>query len=416
MEHILTDQQQEAVEKFSRLKVGALFMQMGTGKTLAAVTIVNHNRPNFLLYLAPYSTIANVTAELEKWHVCCPYKVVGYESIAASDRIMVETETLLNGYERCFIVADESIFIKSGKSKRHTRAVRLRKKCEWALILNGTPVVKDEWDLFNQMNFLSPKIIPMHSFEFMEKFFVEHRIWQNGRKRKYYTFYEPNRPVLTKLISPYVYEADLRFELDEKDKTIFIECDDEEYENAKDEILSMSLFDYDTLIQLFQTLNRVSACSPEKNAAVAEYIKGKRVICYCGFLDEVQQISELCNCFVITGDTPAEERQKIIQEFEISEKPLLMTLGTGAYGLNLQFCSEIVYSSLSFNFGLIEQSRYRIKRVGQKNDIKYTYIIADFKINEMLFANLDKKESLSNAIKQLLRKDVKQLRKELRAL
>lgn len=78
-------------------------------------------------------------------------------------------------------------------------------------------------------------------------------------------------------------------------------------------------------------------------------------------------------------------------------------MGCGAFGLNLQFCNEIVYSSLTFDFAKLEQSEYRIKRTGQTRDIKYTYILADVNINHMMFENIDKKQNLLDIIKNLLK-------------
>ena len=71
---------------------------------------------------------------------------------------------------------------------------------------------------------------------------------------------------------------------------------------------------------------------------------------------------------------------------EKMDKPMIMTLGVGSFSLNLQFCNEIVYSSISFNYGKMEQSRYRIKRTGQEREVEYTYILGDFGINNMMFA------------------------------
>lgn len=388
-------------------------MEMGTGKTRVAVELINRNKPSLLLYITPFSTKDNVIAELEKWNVCCPYIVAGYESISSSDRIYMELLGKIKREENVFIVADESIFIKRGKTKRHQRAVQLRKYCKWALILNGTPIVKNEWDLFNQMEFLSEKIIPMDSFEFLERFFVEHRMWYNGRKRKYYTFFEPNRKFLTQLIAPYVFEAELDFEKNVFERTSWVDCDPEEYITRKKEILDAYLDD-ESIIVLFQELNRISACCPEKNEEVAGYISGKQVICYCRYLEEARQISEKCDCYVITGSTSQKERKRILSEFSSGSKPLVMTLGVGSYSLNLQFCNEIVYSSLSFDFGVMEQSKYRIKRVGQNSDITYTHILADFGINEMIFENLDKKKSLSDIVKELIEKERDNLKNYLK--
>ncbi len=404
MSQELTQQQKLSFERFKQLKVGALFMQMGTGKTRVAIELVNYNQPDFLLYLTPVSTINNIKIEIEKWGVNCPYRVIGYETIAASDRKYLELQSELDKYKTKFIIADESIFIKNGRAKRTRRCFKLREKCQFALVLNGTPIVKDEWDLYSQMNFLSPKIIPHNSFDFIRDFFVEHRIRKNGRDVRYYTFYEPNRPVLTKYVEPYVFYADLDFAKEEKECFKWIKVNDFEYEEAKEKVFESTL-DTDCLIQLFNVLNNVSACCLEKNMEVADYIKGKQIICFCNYLEEIEQIKRYCDCYVITGDTHTKARQEIVEQFKNDNKPLLMTLGVGSYSLNLQFCNEIVYSSITFNYGTLEQSRYRIKRIGQERNIKYTYILSDLKINSFIFRNLDKKCSLSEIIKTLIHEE-----------
>ena len=86
----LTDKQKAALERFKKLRVGALFMRQGTGKTRVALELVNYNEPDYLLYIAPVSTIENARAEIEKWGCCCPYDIIGYETIASSDKQYVE--------------------------------------------------------------------------------------------------------------------------------------------------------------------------------------------------------------------------------------------------------------------------------------------------------------------------------------
>ena len=404
----LTKQQLEAREKFKKLKVGALFMQMGTGKTRVALELINYNQPDFLLYLTPCSTKDNVTAEIEKWGVCCEYKVVGYESIASSDRIYLETLELLEQKEKCFIVADESIFIKNGFSKRFKRACALREKCEYALVLNGTPITKSEWDLYNQMYFLSPMIIGMSADKFRNTFFKKVKYKRRYQKEKtFYKFSEVNAAVLTKLVQPYVFNADLVFDKKESSGTIWVNYTEEEYESVKeDELNKMACFMTDDICALLVKLNNIACCSKEKNEVVAEYIRGKQVIVYCNYLEEVNQIRELVDCYVITGST--KERAEIIEDFKNDCKPLLMTYGVGSYSLNLQFCKEIVYSGINFDYGRMEQSRFRIKRTGQEQDIEYTYILADLGINKMILKNLDKKSTLKEIVEQKIQKgDVK---------
>ena len=67
----LTQQQAEAIGQFQKLKVGALFMRPGCGKTRTAVELVNYNHPDYLLYITPHSTISNIQDELNKGGVDC---------------------------------------------------------------------------------------------------------------------------------------------------------------------------------------------------------------------------------------------------------------------------------------------------------------------------------------------------------
>lgn len=401
----LTEKQKAALERFKKLKVGALFMRQGTGKTRVTLELVNYNQPDYLLYIAPVSTIENARAEIERWGCCCPYDLIGYETIASSDTQYVDlhdkVEKLKKDGKKTFIIADESIFIKNGKSKRTFRAKELRRFFDYALILNGTPLTRNEWDLFNQMDFLSNKILNMNYREFIKMFFVEHE--HNGQQ--YHTFYEPNRPALVKLCSPYVYEADLDFEKNEKQTIQKVSCDMTEYADVKRHMFQkFNLCEIDSLLVLFAELQRIVACMPEKNSAVAEYINGRQCVCFCNYRDEVEQIQGLCECYVITGETTLKRRKEIIKKFqEDGNRPLLIMLGCGSFGLNLQFCNEIVYSSINFDYAKMEQSQYRIKRIGQESDITYTYILADTGINRMMFSNLDKKESLLEIVKNLMR-------------
>lgn len=401
----LTDKQKAALERFKKLKVGALFMRQGTGKTRVALELVNYNKPDYLLYIAPVSTIENARVEIGKWGCCCPYDVIGYETIASSNKKYVEihnkVEKLKKDDKKTFIIADESIFIKNGRSKRTFRTKELRRFFDYALILNGTPLTRNEWDLFNQMDFLSNRILNMNYREFIKMFFVEHE--HNGQQ--YHTFYEPNRPALVKLCSPYVYEADLDFEKNEKQTIQKVSCDMTEYADVKRHMFQkFNLCEIDSLLVLFAELQRIVACMPEKNSAVAEYINGRQCVCFCNYRDEVEQIQGLCECYVITGETTLKMRKEIIKKFqEDGNRPLLIMLGCGSFGLNLQFCNEIVYSSINFDYAKMEQSQYRIKRIGQESDITYTYILADTGINRMMFSNLDKKESLLEIVKNLMR-------------
>lgn len=397
----MNNNQLEAFEKFKKLKVGALFMQMGAGKTKVAIELIDYNNCDLLLYIAPFSTLNNIENEFKKWNLKTNYILIGYETISSSDTKYLNLLKELEN-KKVFVIADESIFIKNEETKRFKRLLNIRSKCEYALILNGTPITKNEWDLYNQMYFLSPLIINMNREQFLNTFFKKITYKKKGQKENtFYKFSEVNAEQLHKMIEPYIFKCDLDFEKNESDNYIYVPYKDEnDYYDKKEEKLKeyMQKGSAEIIINLLASLTVISASYGYKNDELINYIKNKQIIVFCSFLSEIEYIEDKVDCYVITGST--KKRDEIIEKFKNDSKPLIMTFGVGSYSLNLQFCNEIVYSSLTFDYAKIEQSKYRIKRIGQGKDIKYTYFLTDLGINKLILENLKRKMTLENLIKE----------------
>ena len=378
---------------------------MGTGKTRIAIELVDYNKCDLLVYVAPFSTLKNIENEFIKWGLQTPYKLIGYETISSSDRQYLELLNQLDN-KKVFIVADESIFIKNEETKRFRRLLNIRKKCEYALILNGTPLTKNEWDLYNQMEFLSPLIMKMSRQEFLNIFFKKITYKKKGHKENtFYKFSEVNAELLYKMIEPYIFKCDLDFDKKEVVDYHYVTYEnDDAYYQEKEKKLNEYIENRksETIVNMLTQLNVIASNYKTKNDKLIDYIKNKQIIVFCGFIKEIEYISNKINCYVITGNT--KKRNEIIESFKNDNKPLLMTYGVGSYSLNLQFCNEIVYSSINFDFAKMEQSKYRIKRIGQEKDIKYTYFLTDLGINKLILENIKKKCTLDNLIKEKMMK------------
>ena len=394
----LTKRQQEAFDKFSKLKVGALFMKQGTGKTRVAIELIHSTDCDFVLFLCPYSTKRNLLDEIEKWGLDKPFEVVGYETISSSDRKYLELMDLKSKYSKIFIVADESVFIKNDSSKRYNRVLNLRDISEYRLILNGTPITKDEWDIYNQMQFLSHKIFDMHRHEFLNTFFKKISFKKQGMPaREFYKLSDVNIGYLHNLIEPYIFEADFEFENSVTEKVISIAASEsarELYEERKASLLK-SLEIGQSCIEQFTNLAVACFSDKERHLEIAKHLSGQ-IIVFCTLLEEVKNIASQIDCYVITGGT--KNRDGIIERFKNDNKPLLMTFGTGAFGLNLQFCNRIAFASLTFDYAKVDQAISRIKRLGQERDIEYLYFTSNLGIYDMIRENIMKKQSLKELI------------------
>lgn len=153
-----TEQQKAAFEKLSKLKVGAAFMEMGTGKTKLALDLINSklNKVDYVLWICPCSLKNEIATERDKWHPDMQIDIVGCESIGSSSRIYLELLERISS-KKVFCVVDESLKIKNAGAKRTSRILEIGKHTEYRLILNGTPVSKHILDIWTQMQFLSPE-------------------------------------------------------------------------------------------------------------------------------------------------------------------------------------------------------------------------------------------------------------------
>jgi len=88
----------------------------------------------------------------------------------------------------------------------------------------------------------------------------------------------------------------------------------------------------------------------------------------------------------IDGDCPLSQRQAKLGQFAVDdEKPvLIMTTGTGGFGLNLTCANRVFIVELQWNPGVESQAIARAIRLGQENEVLVTrYVIKDTVEEEM---------------------------------
>ena len=127
--------QELAFEKLSKLKVGALFMEMGTGKTKVALDLIasKKDKVDYILWICPFSIKSEIEQERQKWHPELDIEIVGFETISQSDKKYLELLYKVTS-KKTFIVADESLKIKNGEAKRTQRITSLGERSKYKLM------------------------------------------------------------------------------------------------------------------------------------------------------------------------------------------------------------------------------------------------------------------------------------------
>ena len=395
--------QSEAKRHLEEWKVGALFMEAGTGKTKVAVDIVNASPCDFVLWIGPLQTIrtGNVTNEVARqggFNMPCSF--VGVESIGRSDRIYLNTVEDLKSYEKPFVVVDESLKIKNADAKRTKRLLEIGKIVEYKLILNGTPLSRNLLDLWSQMEFLSPLILNMSLAQFKNTFCEWTRVTKsNGWRtysKEYVTGYE-NVDYLYSLIRHYVFKADLKLGISQhyRSKAYYIDEDSrEEYARIKEIFLEDEMLEWrnnNIFLEMTQKMQHAYCCTGDKidqvkSILAEEEVDPSKTIIFCKFIKS----RELC--------------ERLFPEC------LVLSYQKDSLGLNLQEYNVTIYFDKVWDFALRTQSTRRTFRTGQERDCLYYDLTGDVGLERLIDRNIGKKVTMSEyfkkATKEQLKKDL----------
>jgi SNF2 family DNA or RNA helicase len=433
--------QMEAHEKLRHIKIGALYMEQGTGKTRTALELINlrlnAGKIDKVLWLCPCNVKEDLKFNmLDHTDDIDMIYIFGIESVSQSDRLYLKLLDFVS-CGKVFLIVDESNLVKNHFAKRTNRIQTIAQSCPYRLILNGTPISKNEADLFAQWYILDKRILGYNSFW---SFAANHLEYDENIPGKVNRVLNIN--YLTRKIAPYSYiiKKDECLKLPDKHYDTYhynLTCEQREhYEYIKDILLdNVNEFDSTTIYRLFTGLQQVvsgrkiNCIYPLKSApmfdcpisnprieALLNILPDDRVIIWCKFKHEISDISEaLKNKYgngsvaLFYGDIKQRDRRNEIEKFKNGAQFLLANKVCGGYGLNLQFCYNSIYYSNDFNWATRAQSEDRMHRIGQTHDVNIADLCARSKIDERILSNLWKKENLSDSFKKELKNNRERL-------
>jgi SNF2 family DNA or RNA helicase len=101
------------------------------------------------------------------------------------------------------------------------------------------------------------------------------------------------------------------------------------------------------------------------------------------------------------GETPDEERQKNIKNFQDPNSEVRFFVGnpqTGGYGITLTAANTVVYYSNSYDLEKRLQSEDRAHRIGQKKSVTYIDLIAEKTVDEKILNALKNKIDIASQV------------------
>jgi len=391
----LLKDQKASKSKLEQMKVGAFFMEAGTGKTRPCIELVNEMNPDYVLYFAPYQCIntenekESTLHEINKWGgFNCDFDLVGIESVQNSDRIYLELYNKLSKAKKGVVIVDESLKIKNSDAKRTNRIIELGNMVDYKYILNGTPLSKNLLDLWSQMEFLSSTILNMTETQFKNNFceYKKLTIHKPGtyrsRSREWIVKYH-NLDYLYKLIETYVFRSDLQLDVNLQEIQIdydLSETEMKEHTRILDEILSDEwlMAKPNFFLSLTQKLQNNYSRNQEKFDLTSDILK--------------QEPKTLIVAKYI-------ETQELLKE-KFPEVRIL-SWQKHAHGLNLQSYNEMLLFDQHWDYALYDQIKRRIYRTGQEHDCIVRRLKGNCGLENLIWKNIDKKTDLLQEFKKM---------------
>lgn len=442
----LYEYQSKAVDKLSKLKVGALYMEQGTGKTRTALEIIKNKmikgKVEVVLWLCPCSVKNNLKEDIIKHTGQKPSEnniiIKGIESLSSSDRLYLQLLELVKIY-KVYLIVDESNLVKNKLAIRTERIIEISSFCKYKMILNGTPISKNEADLFAQWYILDWRILGYKSFYSFAANHLEYKKVRLPSGREIMTdqiIRVLNVDYLTEKIAPYMYQIkkdEVLKELKPKQYHMRYFClgilQEEEYGLTK-ELFLFNVVDWrsETIFKLFSALQHITSgkrvlSAPEKRMRTEkmytwennpriqclkrtlEDIGEDKCIIFAKYQDEINDIalllqSENKSYIEFTGKISQKKRQENREKFKNHVQFMLANKQCGAYGLNLQFCHNIIFYSNDFDLATRLQAEDRVHRIGQDKIVNIYDICCKYTIDVFIANCLQNKTNLLDSFKK----------------
>lgn len=452
--------QEEAVKRFHKQSYGALFCEMGTGKTKIVLDIIKNASDQFdALVTAPNGlhhnwAINEIPKHMDDVLVFCwkgPMKSKKSKQewtrfLAAQDKsrmflINVEALRTQAGFSAAnkffamspraakkHMVVDESTCIKNPKAIQTKRVLDVAGFTDARWALNGTPITQSPLDLFSQCKFLSKDALPYKTWTaFKHAFAVETTMTMGHRSFRKIIGYQ-NLDQLTKLLEPCSLHIKKKDCLDLPDKTftrVAVEMTPEQqkvYQSMKEDCLAM--LQNGELVTSTLALTRITklqqiltgfvttddgtevAISNNRIPALLQIAESAQpLVIFCAYRKNVAQIVDALKktfpdkgVVAYTGDVTDKARNAGVADFQEGKADFFVATSAAAKGLTLHRASTMVYYSNNYSLETRLQSQDRIHRIGQEHKCTYIDLVVPNTVDDAVLQRLEQKKELSSMV------------------
>lgn len=433
----LWDHQKAGFEKLKDLKAAGVFAEMGVGKSLICLSLLEHWDISRALIVCPKAVMPVWESEFAKHTEGWRVEVLNQNSVANKAVAMQKALKIANGdriaivtnYESAWrppldkmfmqqppdvLVLDESHRIKAPGGQASRYFARLGPKIRRRLALTGTPAPHSPLDLYAQYRTLDPSIFGFSFTRFRARYallggYGNHQILkfinlEELHEKMYRIAYRVRAEDVLDL--PPVMEQTITFELSPKAQKIYRALElDLMAEIGEDKIISVPNV-LTKLLRLQQLtggwLTPDGASRPERvDHGKAEALKDlledmgtEPVVIFGRFHGDLDAARIVCDSLKLTHCELSGRANDSDRFHKGKAQVLIAQIRSGSLGIDLSRARYEIFYSTGVSLGDLEQAKKRVDRPGQTRPVTVYYLAGRKTVDEKIILALGKRADL----------------------
>jgi SWI/SNF-related matrix-associated actin-dependent regulator 1 of chromatin subfamily A len=397
--------------------------EQGLGKTVEALAALEADGAYPALVVCPASLKLNWLRELERWLPGRSARAISGngdgEPLGRAEVTVVNYDILAPRLEQLIalgpraLVLDESHFCKNAAAKRTQAAQRLAASVPregLVLALTGTPVINRPAELISQLRILGRLEDFGSGVRFSERFRgpdAHLRLHWHLRARCFARRLKadvlPQLPAKTRAVVPVELDNESEYRLAEHDVVAWLQTQPLDLRELDAKVAAA--LRAERLVRL-NALKLLAARG--KLRAALNWIhdfcsSGERLVVFAHHREIQRAVLERFPLALhILGDDPHAARDAAVREFQAPDHPgnqlLLCSIEVAGQGLTLTRASNVVFLELDWTPAKHDQAEDRCHRIGQRDAVNASYLLAAGTVDETIATLLERKRAVIGAV------------------
>lgn len=435
---------------------GALYTDMGTGKTKVLIDLINNKKFNTCLIVCPINVCSVWVKEFAK-HSVGEYKLIDLSKYSSVEKVSVMKEVqssrlknvvFICNYDSVWrepfkklvlkskfdaVICDESHRIKTPSAKVSRFLALLTSRCENRYLLTGTPLAQAPPDIYSQYKFLDPSIFGTNLRTFKDRYenldiFKTSKVGYRvlDKNNPYKNLDELQRKMFSVAINvesdvvlPETQDIFIEFDIPSKVNKILNDLRKEsvyllentEFHLEVKNVLALAVREQQLMSGFLQLQDldgnkKLEKIDNSRETALKELLydmnPSEPLVIFSKYVADMDVIKSVLTSVGRSYSEISGSKRELQDWVEAKTNTLIVQIQSGSEGIDLTHSRYVIYYTQTWSLAQYKQSRKRVHRPGQNKSVTYYHLVAKLpkgrSIDQKIYFALETNSSIIDLI------------------